>query len=79
MALIVSVAPTVTFPLYSRLRGDRAQLADSLARSVQVTTLGGISPTSPADQFTYTITPAPTVTSLNPTSGTTAGGKVDVK
>jgi large repetitive protein len=37
---------------------------------VTVTTLGGTSPTVTADQFTY----APTVASINPTSGVTAGG-----
>ena len=37
-----------------------------------VTTPGGTSATSPADEFTYVA--APTVTSINPTSGPTAGG-----
>ena len=40
---------------------------------VTVTTSGGTSATSTADQFTY-IAAAPTVTSLSPTSGPAAGG-----
>ena len=40
---------------------------------ITVTTGGGTSATSSADHFTYT-TPAPTVTNVNPTSGSTAGG-----
>ena len=39
-----------------------------------MTTPGGTSATSPADQFTYVAAAAPTVTSLSPTSGSTAGG-----
>ena len=39
-----------------------------------MTTPGGTSATSPADQFTYTAAAAPAVTSLSPTSGSTAGG-----
>ncbi|MBS0590235.1 MAG: IPT/TIG domain-containing protein, partial [Proteobacteria bacterium] len=38
---------------------------------VTVTTVGGTSATSSADQYTYT--PAPAVTAINPTSGPTAG------
>ena len=40
---------------------------------VTVTTPGGTSATSAADQFTY-LTPAPTVTGVSPTTGPTAGG-----
>jgi len=40
--------------------------------NVRVTTAGGTSATSSADQYTYLS--APTVTSLSPTSGPTAGG-----
>ncbi len=40
--------------------------------NVTVTTTGGTSATSSADQFTYVA--APTITSISPTSGTTAGG-----
>ncbi len=40
---------------------------------VTVTTPGGTSATSAADHYTY-VTPAPTVTAVNPSSGTTAGG-----
>ena len=44
---------------------------------VMVTTPGGTSAVSVGDQFTYaTPPPAPTVTSLSPTSGSTAGGTV---
>jgi hypothetical protein len=42
---------------------------------VTVTTNNGTSPTSPpADQFTWLGTPAPSITSLSPGNGTTAGG-----
>ena len=40
---------------------------------VTVTTAGGASATSSADQFTYYV-PAPTVTILSPTTGPTLGG-----
>jgi hypothetical protein len=40
---------------------------------VTVTTPGGTSATSPADEFTF-VTPAPVVTSVLPSSGSTAGG-----
>ncbi|WP_280938469.1 IPT/TIG domain-containing protein [Sinorhizobium sp. A49] len=39
---------------------------------IRVTTVGGTSSTSAADQFTYVA--APTVTSISPTAGPTAGG-----
>ncbi|QRY70412.1 putative Ig domain-containing protein (plasmid) [Ensifer sp. PDNC004] len=39
---------------------------------IRVTTAGGTSATSAADQFTYV--PSPTVTSVTPTNGSTAGG-----
>jgi hypothetical protein len=41
---------------------------------ITVTTGGGTSSTSSADQFTYVSTPVPTVTGLGTTTGTTAGG-----
>jgi hypothetical protein len=41
---------------------------------VQVTTNNGTSATGSADHFNYMSTPAPTVTSLGPTSGPTSGG-----
>jgi hypothetical protein len=40
---------------------------------VKITTIGGTSATSVADQFTYVI-PIPTVSSINPASGPTTGG-----
>ena len=40
-----------------------------------MTTPAGTSTTSSADQFTF-VTPAPAVTSVSPTSGTTHGGTV---
>jgi hypothetical protein len=43
--------------------------------SVQVTTLGGTSATSAADQYAYVAAP-PTVTSVTPNSGPTTGGTV---
>ena len=41
---------------------------------VQVTTPGGTSATTAADQFTYVLPPVPVVTGVGPASGTTAGG-----
>jgi hypothetical protein len=41
---------------------------------VTVTTPAGTSATSASDRFTYTAAPAPALTSLLPTSGSTAGG-----
>ncbi len=43
---------------------------------VTVTTPGGTSATSTADQFTYSAIAAPSVTAISPTSGSTAGGTV---
>ena len=51
--------------------------AGSSTVDVTVTTTAGTSTTSSADQFTYQSAPpppAPTITSISPTSGTTAGG-----
>src|SRR3989442_224692 len=44
------------------------------AADVVVTVGGQSSATSPSDQFTYVAPPAPTVTGVSPTSGSTAGG-----
>ena len=41
---------------------------------VTVTTAGGTSATTLADRFTYYVWPTPTVTALDPTTGSTAGG-----
>lgn len=41
---------------------------------VRVSTPLGTSPISPADRYTYTITPAPNITGLNPNFGPVAGG-----
>src|SRR5262249_4744677 len=41
---------------------------------VKITTPSGISPSVSADHFTYTAAPLPTITSLSPASGSTAGG-----
>ncbi len=41
---------------------------------ITVTTPGGTSAITAADQYTYTTPPTPTVTGISPTSGTTAGG-----
>ncbi len=42
---------------------------------VTVTTPGGTSPVNaPADQFTFAVPPAPTVTGVSPNTGSTAGG-----
>jgi hypothetical protein len=41
---------------------------------VVVTTAGGASTTSAADQFTFAVPPAPAVSAISPTSGSTKGG-----
>ena len=55
---------------------DTSITADSPAGTgavdVTVTTVGGTSPTSPADQFTYVA--VPTVTGVNPSSGPESAG-----
>jgi hypothetical protein len=43
---------------------------------IRVTTPNGTSAVTTADQFTYTTVPAPTVTGITSTSGSTAGGTV---
>jgi hypothetical protein len=43
---------------------------------VTVTTAGGTSATSTADQFAYVPAPAPTVTNINPNTGPTSGAAV---
>ena len=57
---------------------DTTITADSPAGTgtvdVTVTTPAGTSATSAADQFTYTVAVAPTVTGLSPTTGSQAGG-----
>jgi IPT/TIG domain/Immunoglobulin I-set domain/Immunoglobulin domain len=47
--------------------------AGSGSVNVTVTTTGGTSATSAADEYTY-VTPPPTVTKIEPSSGSTAGG-----
>jgi hypothetical protein len=44
--------------------------------NVTVTTPGGTSPTSPADQFTFAAVAAPTVSGISPNSGPGTGGTV---
>jgi hypothetical protein len=46
------------------------------AVDITVTTYGGTSSTGSADRFTYNAVPAPTLTSINTSSGSTAGGTV---
>ena len=48
----------------------------SLMVDITITTAGGTSATSTADQFTYTAAAAPTVTSVAPVSGPATGGTV---
>jgi hypothetical protein len=43
---------------------------------IQVTTYGGGSNQTSADQYTYTTGPVPSVTAISPTSGPAAGGTV---
>ncbi len=62
------------------VKSDTSIVATSPAGSagavdVTVTTAGGTSAKSSADQFTYAVIPAPTVTAVSPNSGTTAGGQ----
>ena len=43
---------------------------------VTVTTPGGTSPITPADRYTYTQSPAPTITAVSPSSGPSEGGTI---
>ncbi len=60
------------------LVNDTTLTADSPAGTgvvnVTVTAPGGTSAATPADEFTYTVPSAPTVTGLSPTNGLTTGG-----
>ena len=66
-------AATATYTVNSNTQITATAPAGSAGTvDVTVTTVGGTSATSAADQFTYV--PAPTVTSISPTSGPTSGG-----
>ncbi|MCY0656333.1 IPT/TIG domain-containing protein, partial [Klebsiella pneumoniae] len=66
-------ATTATYTINSNTQITATPPAGSAGTvNVTVTTVGGTSATSAADQFTYV--PAPTVTSISPTSGPTSGG-----
>ncbi|MBJ2143629.1 IPTL-CTERM sorting domain-containing protein [Delftia acidovorans] len=66
-------ATTATYTINSNTQITATAPAGSAGTvDVTVTTVGGTSATSAADQFTYV--PAPTVTSISPTAGPTAGG-----
>ncbi|MBN9321677.1 MAG: IPTL-CTERM sorting domain-containing protein [Delftia acidovorans] len=66
-------ATTATYTINSNTQITATAPAGSAGTvDVTVTTVGGTSATSAADQFTYV--PAPTVTSISPTSGPQAGG-----
>ncbi len=66
-------ATTATYTINSNTQITATAPAGSAGTvDVTVTTVGGTSATSAADQFTYV--PAPTVTSISPTSGPTSGG-----
>ncbi len=67
----------VSFSIVSSTEIQATSPAESAGTvNVTVTTPGGTSATSSADQFTYQAStpPKPTVTSITPTSGSTAGG-----
>ncbi|WP_179217928.1 S-layer family protein, partial [Delftia sp. K82] len=66
-------AATATYTINSNTQITATAPAGSAGTvDVTVTTVGGTSATSAADQFTYVS--APTVTSISPTAGPTAGG-----
>jgi hypothetical protein len=66
-------ATTATYTINSNTQiTATAPAAAAGTYDVTVTTVGGTSATSAADQFTYV--PAPTVTSISPTAGPSAGG-----
>jgi len=66
-------AATATYTINSNTQITATAPAGSAGTvDVTVTTVGGTSATSAADQFTYVS--APTVTSISPTSGPTSGG-----
>ncbi len=65
-------AASTTFTVNSATSVTATAPAGSGVVDVTVTTPGGTSPTTPADEFTYI--PAPTVTSVSPASAPAAGG-----
>lgn len=67
-------ATAATFNIDSATQITATSPAGSGLVDVRVTTAGGTSATTAADQFTYI--PAPTVTSISPTAGSTVGGTI---
>ena len=64
---------TATYTINSNTQITATSPANSAGTyDITVTTAGGTSATSAADQFTYV--PAPTITSISPTAGSPAGG-----
>jgi hypothetical protein len=73
-AVMFGTTPATTYIVSSAtsiLAVSPAEAAGTV--DITVTTPGGTSANSPADRYTYGV-PAPTVTAVNPTSGTFAGG-----
>jgi hypothetical protein len=66
-------APATSFTVNSDTSITATSPAGTAIVDVTVTTAGGTSPTSPADQFTYSLL-VPTVTSVSPNTGATVGG-----
>src|ERR1019366_7339926 len=67
--------PGTTLSVVSSTEVTDVSPAGSGNVNVTVTTPGGTSSTSSSDQFSYaTALPAPTVTSISPTSGPASGG-----
>ncbi len=74
-ATVVEFGPNAaTYTVTSATSISATAPAGSGVVDITVTTPGGLSATSSADQFTYTLPPAPAVTALSPTSGPTTGG-----
>ncbi|QDM27463.1 phospholipase [Tardiphaga sp. vice304] len=71
-AVVFGATPATGFTVDSATQITATSPAGTGTVDVRVTTVGGTSATSAADQFTYVA--APTVTSIAPTSGPTAGG-----
>ena len=71
-AVTFGAAAATTFTVNSSTQITATSPSGSSTVDIRVTTAGGTSATSAADQFTYI--PAPTVTGITPTSGPAAGG-----
>ena len=73
-AVDFGTVPATSFTVANDTTITAASPAGTGTVDVTVTTPAGTSATSPADQFTYTVVAAPTVTGVSPASGPEIGG-----